>query len=179
MILVISGTNRPGSNTRVVAGLAVDGLRSIGEEAELLDLAELPPEIFDPSSYATKPAAFDRFQRAVLDADGILTVIPEYNGGFPGVMKYFIDMLRFPDSLFEKPAAFIGLSDGAWGALRGVEQLEMIFQYRNAHLYGRRVFIPRVSRALDAGGGLADPTLAKLFDEALAGFAVFCRRLAG
>jgi NAD(P)H-dependent FMN reductase len=179
MILVISGTNRPGSNTRIVAGLAADGLRSTGEEVELLDLGELPPEIFDPASYAVKPAAFDRFQRAVLEADGILSVIPEYNGGIPGVMKYFVDMLRFPDSLVETPVAFIGLSAGPWGALRAVEQLELIFQYRHAHLYGRRVFIPNVSRALDADGGFTDPALAQRFGEALAGFAVFCRRLKG
>ena len=113
-----------------------------GEEVELLDLTELPVELFDGASYGEKPAAFAPFQDAILATDGILTVIPEYNGACPGVMKYFIDMLRFPDSLYEKPVGFIGLSAGPWGAVRAVEQLEMVFQYRHAHLFGRRVFIP-------------------------------------
>ena len=115
MITVISGTNRPDSNTIKIAKLAVDGLRRIGEEVELLDLTDLPLELFDGASYGEKPGAFAVFQDRIIATDGILTVIPEYNGACPGVMKYFIDMLRFPDSLYEKPAGFIGISAGPMG----------------------------------------------------------------
>jgi chromate reductase len=178
MITVISGTNRPNSNTIRIADLAVEGLRDLGEDVELIDLTELPIELFDGASYGEKPAAFAPFQDAVAATDGILTVIPEYNGAFPGVMKYFIDMLRFPDSLYEKPAGFIGLSAGPWGAVRAVEQLEMVFQYRHAHLFGRRVFIPNVSAALDDDGRFSDEALETRFTECLGKFADFCRRLA-
>jgi NAD(P)H-dependent FMN reductase len=177
MITVISGTNRPGSNTSKVAKLAVDGLRARGADVELLDLADLPAELFRPSSYAEKPAAFTRFQDAILATHGILTVIPEYNGACPGVMKYFIDMLRFPESLYEQPAGFIGLSAGPWGAVRAVEQLATVFQYRHAHLFGRRVFIPNVGQALDDEGRFADEALEKRFGEALTKFVDFCNRL--
>ena len=177
MILVISGTNRPGSNTRRIAERCRQLLEGAGAEARILDLAELPPELFDPSSYAAKPTAFAPFQEAILAADGLLVVLPEYNGSFPGVLKYFIDMLRFPDSLLEKPAAFVGLAAGRWGALRAVEQLEMIFQYRNAHLYGRRCFLPGIGRLLDDDGELTDAELAGLLADAVSGFVDFCRAL--
>jgi NAD(P)H-dependent FMN reductase len=177
MITVISGTNRPDSNTIKIARLAVEGLQETGEEVALLDLAELPLEIFAGSSYREKPESFVPFQEAVIATDGILTVIPEYNGSCPGAMKYFIDMLRFPDSLYEKPAGFIGLSAGPWGAVRAVEQVEMVFQYRHAHLFGRRVFIPNVGQALGDDGRLADAVLARRFGECLEKFADFCRRL--
>jgi chromate reductase len=177
MITVISGTNRPESNTARVAGLAVDGLRESGEVVELLDLTDLPAELFRGASYGEKPASFAPFQDAILTSDGILTVIPEYNGACPGVMKYFVDMLRFPDSLYEKPAAFIGLSAGPWGAVRAVEQLSMVFQYRNAHLFGRRVFIPHVGAAIDGDGRFVDEALKTRFNETLAKFADFCARL--
>lgn len=179
MITVISGTNRPGSNTARVAATAVESLLAAGAEAELLDLAELPPEVFSGAAYAEKPPTFEPFQEAILAAEGIVTVIPEYNGACPGVMKYFIDMLRFPDSLYEKAAAFIGLSAGPWGAVRGVEQLEMVFQYRHAHLFGRRVFIPGIGQALGADGRFVDAELQRRFDETLAKFVVFCRQLDG
>ncbi|HSL18843.1 MAG TPA: NAD(P)H-dependent oxidoreductase [Methylomirabilota bacterium] len=179
MITVISGTNRPGSNTRRIAALAEEKLLEAGEEVVLLDLVELPMELFDGTSYASKPAAFAPFQDAVLAAAGILTVIPEYNGACPGIMKYFIDMLRFPESLYEKPAGFIGLSAGPWGAVRAVEQLEMVFQYRHAHLCGRRVFIPNVAAVLDPDGRFADPATEHRFGEAVAKFSDFCRRLGG
>ena len=177
MITVISGTNRPESNTVKIARLAVEGLRGAGEEVELLDLTELPAEIFHGASYGEKPTSFAPFQEAILATDGILTVIPEYNGACPGVMKYFLDMLRFPDSLYEKPAAFIGLSAGPWGAVRAVEQLEMVFQYRHAHLCGRRVFIPHVGTAIGDDGRFVDGAMEKRFGEALEKFADFCRRL--
>jgi NAD(P)H-dependent FMN reductase len=177
MITVISGTNRPNSNTIKIANLAVEGLRQEGEDVELLDLAELPMEIFDGASYGEKPASFGPFQDSVLSSDGILTVIPEYNGACPGVMKYFIDMLRFPDSLYETPAGFIGLSAGPWGAVRAVEQLEMVFQYRHAHLFGRRVFIPNVGKALNDEGRFADEAMENRFSEALGKFVDFCNRL--
>mgnify|MGYP001819554617 CR=1 FL=1 len=177
MITVISGTNRPRSNTAKIAALAVARLRRAGEEVRLLDLTDLPPELFDGSSYGERPADFEPFQEAILAADGILTVVPEYNGAYPGVMKYFVDMLQFPDSLYEKPAAFIGLSAGPWGAVRAVEQLEMVFQYRHAHLFGRRVFLPSVGACFDDEGRIADEALAKRLDETLKAFVDFCSRL--
>jgi len=177
MITVISGTNRPDSNTIKIAKKAVEGLRRVGEDVELLDLTELPLELFDGASYGEKPEAFAAFQDKIIATDGILTVIPEYNGACPGVMKYFIDMLRFPDSLYEKPVGFIGISAGPWGAVRAVEQLEMVFQYRHAHLFGRRVFVPYVGKALDDQGQIVDSEMERRFGEVLEKFADFCRRL--
>ena len=177
MITVISGTNRPASNTRKIAVLVQEMLRETGEEVTFLDLGELPPEIFAQSSYASKPASFAPFQELILKPGGVLTVLPEYNGSFPGVLKYFIDMLRFPASLYEKPAAFVGISSGRWGGLRAVEHLEMVFQYRHAHLFGRRCFIPNVRRALDENGRLTDAEIEERLKKTVRGFARFCRNL--
>jgi NAD(P)H-dependent FMN reductase len=177
MITVISGTNRPHSNTAKIAQLAAGNLRGLGETVEILDLTKLPAELFDGASYREKPAAFAPFQASILEADGILTVVPEYNGACPGVLKYFIDMLRFPESLYEKPAAFVGLSAGPWGAIRAVEQIEMVFQYRHAHLFGRRIFIPNVGKVVNDEGRITDELLAKRLAEMLEKFASFCSRL--
>jgi len=177
MITVLSGTNRPGSNTRKIAGIVCDMLAEGDTEVNLIDLAELPLDLFAVSSYGSKPESFEPFQKAVLDTHGILTVVPEYNGSFPGVLKYFIDMLRFPDSLYEKPAGFIGISSGRWGAVRAVEHLEMVFQYRHAHLFGRRCFIPGVGRALDENGRLTDRELADRLQKTTLDFAAFCHTL--
>src|SRR5580704_15261034 len=122
MIVIISGTNRPGSNTRKITAHVETVYKSLGVPFQLLDLAHLPPEIFWPSSYAEKPAAFKKFTDAILAADGLVVVSPEYNGGIPGVLKYFIDMLPFPESLEHRLVCFVGLSAGMWGALRPIEQ---------------------------------------------------------
>ena len=177
MLTVIAGTNRPRSRTLPIARAVREILVGLGEEVAFLDLAELPRDLIVGTSYTVKPRGFAEFQEAVLAARGVVTVVPEYNGSFPGILKYFIDMLRFPESLYEKPAAFVGISTGKWGAVRAVEQLEMVFQYRQAHLYGRRVFIPEVKGMIDGAGLLVDPELAGRLDRMLAGFVTFCRRL--
>ncbi len=177
MITVISGTNRPESNTSKVASLVLEALAENNEPAQLVDLFELPDELFASSSYASKPDSFAPHQEAILSTDGILTVVPEYNGSFPGVLKYFIDMLRFPDSLYDKPAGFIGISAGPWGAVRAVEHLEMVFQYRHAHLFGRRCFIPGINQALGEAGRFTDPKMEERLVTMVTGFADFCRNL--
>lgn len=179
MIAVVSGTNRPGSATRRIAGQLERVLVEAGREVRLLDLVELPAALFAPESYGSKPEAFADYQEAVLAAAGMITVVPEYNGSFPGALKYFVDMLRFPESLLELPAAFVGVASGRWGGVRAVEQLEMVFQYRKAHLYGRRVFLPGIRQAFDEHGRLADPAVLDRLAGFALGFAGFCDRLRG
>jgi NAD(P)H-dependent FMN reductase len=80
MITLIVGTNRPDSNTRKIAR-EIEGIYT-GLQVPLgvLDLAHLPAEVFSPTSYAEKPPSFRPFADAVLQADGLVVVTPEYNG---------------------------------------------------------------------------------------------------
>jgi chromate reductase len=177
MIVIISGTNRPGSNTRRVTAHVEAIYKSLGVPTQLLDLADMPPEIFSPSSYAAKPAGFSRFTDAILASDGLVIVTPEYNGGIPGVLKYFIDMLPFPESFEHRPVCFIGLAAGIWGALRPVEQLQAIFGYRNAFIFPERVFMPGIGKLLDASGKFASDDIPKRLTSQATGFVGFVESL--
>jgi NAD(P)H-dependent FMN reductase len=176
MIVLISGTNRPGSTTLKVARQAEAALKAAGAEVFFIDLQDLPAACASGAAYKAKPPELAPWQEAVLKADGILSVIPEYNGSFPGIYKLFIDMLKFPESLVDVPAAFIGIASGEWGGLRPVEQAQMVFQYRHAHLFGRRVFLKNTRDVLEADGRIKDPALAGRFDEFLKGFLEYCRK---
>ena len=145
----------------------------------VLDLAQLPPEIFSPSAYARKPKSFEPFAEAILRSDGLHVVSPEYNGSVPGVLKYFIDMLKFPESLIRRPVCFVGLSAGIWGALRPVEQLQAIFGYRNAYIFPERIFLSEINDLLDEGGRLKDPDLLKRLRTQAEGFVEFVEKLRG
>lgn len=179
MITLIAGTNRPGSNTRKVARHLEEIYGALKVPLRVLDLAQLPPEIFSPGSYAEKPAAFAPFSDGVLQASGLHVVTPEYNGGIPGVLKYFIDMLKFPESFERRPVCFTGVAAGIWGALRPVEQLQAIFGYRNAYLYPERVFLPGVGKLLNAGGRLQDAELLERLQKQADGFVNFVERVRG
>ncbi|HEU5071441.1 MAG TPA: NAD(P)H-dependent oxidoreductase [Verrucomicrobiae bacterium] len=177
MIVILSGTNRPGSNTRKVTARLEAIYQSLGVAMQTLDLAELPPEIFSPAAYAEKPASFAKFTEAVLASDGLVIVTPEYNGSVPGILKYFIDMLPFPESFEHRPVCFVGLAAGIWGALRPVEQLQAIFGYRNAFIFPERVFLPGIGKLLDASGQLANEDTEKRLAKQADGFVSFVEAL--
>src|SRR5271170_6276357 len=176
MITIISGTNRPGSNTRKVTAHVEKAYTGLGVKVQVLDLAHLPPEIFLPSSYEKTPTSFKRFINAVLGADGLVVITPEYNGSIPGVLKYFIDMLPFPESFEQRPVCFVGLAAGLWGALRPAEQLQQIFASRNGIVFPERVFLPGVNNLLGENGTLNALTEKNLRQQA-ANFVRFVEKL--
>lgn len=177
MITILVGTNRPDANSRKVAQQLLSYYEAARIPARMLDLIDLPPEIFMPEAYGSKPARFKPFADAVLSSSGLHVVTPEYNGGFPGVLKYFIDMLPFPESFEGRPVAFTGVAAGMFGALRPVEQLQQIFSYRNAHIFPGRVFLMQIHDSLDDAGKINDAKLEERLKEQVKGFAGFVKKL--
>ncbi len=177
MICLIAGTNRPQSQTLRVTRILEKRYKALGVATQVLDLNGLPSEIFLPSAYTEKPHSFAPYSDAVLKADGLVVVTPEYNGSFPGVLKLFIDMLKFPESFERKPVAFVGLAAGMWGALRSVEQLEGIFKYRNAFLFNERVFLPRVETQLNADDSFTQALTGQLVESQVKNFVSYVEQV--
>ncbi|HLX69031.1 MAG TPA: NAD(P)H-dependent oxidoreductase [Verrucomicrobiae bacterium] len=177
MITLLVGTNRPGSNSRKVARLVEEIYAELKVPLRVLDLTQLPPEIFAATSYAEKPKSFQPFSEAILQASGVHVISPEYNGGIPGVLKYFIDMLKFPESFEHRPVCFTGVAAGIWGALRPIEQLQAIFGYRNAFIYPDRVFLPQINSLLDDNGRLKNLELSDRLRKQADGFVHFVEKL--
>jgi NAD(P)H-dependent FMN reductase len=179
MITLIAGTNRAGSRTKQIAQHVEAIYADLKVPRTVLDLASLPLEVFAPAAYAEKPKSFQPFAEAVLQSTGLVVITPEYNGSIPGVLKYFIDLLKFPESFCKRPVCFVGLSAGPWGALRPVEQLQQIFGYRNAFIYPERVFIPNVNAVLDSSGHLTNPEIFSRLKSQAVGFVEFVECLQG
>lgn len=168
-----------GSNSLKVARHLTATYESLGKEVHLLDLAKLPADAFSPQAYVEKsPALMEHFIEPVLHSQGLHVVVPEYNGSFPGVLKLFIDLLPFPESFDGRPVAFVGLAAGSYGGLRPVEQLQMVFAYRNAWLFNQRVFIPAVHKVLNESGTIVDADLKARLERQVTGFLSFADRLA-
>jgi NAD(P)H-dependent FMN reductase len=176
-IEIIAGTNRPGSNTLKLARLLEQLYQKHGVDAGVIDLQDLPAELFTGAAYGEKPAAFHPICQRVTAANGLHVVTPEYNGSFPGVLKYFIDMLKFPESFEHRCVAFTGLAAGVWGGIRAVEQIELVFQYRNAYLLPERVWFPMFHKEWDeAAGRLQDERKMGYLEDQVAKFVAFTGR---
>lgn len=173
MITLLIATNRPGSNTAKVAAHVADIYTAKDNPPQIVDLHQLPPEIFAPSSYAEKPKSFAPFQEAMTKASGIVVVTPEYNGGMPGIFKYFIDMLKFPETFNGKPFVFVGLSAGMGGATRPIEEFETLVSYLRGITFPSRVIIPGINDHLDEKGRIKSPDIVQRLEKQADGFIKF------
>jgi chromate reductase len=179
MISLIVGTNRAGALSRRLALLLQEQYAAADVETQVLDLGEMPPEALAPTAYKEKPAAVvEKFVEPVLASDGLHVVVPEYNGSFPGVLKLFVDLLPFPEAFERRPTAYTGIAAGDNGALRAVEQLQLVFGYRNAFNYPERVFLSAAYKAWNEDGSFADDALLDRLRRQCVGFAAFVEALA-
>jgi chromate reductase len=106
-------------------------------------------------------------QKAMIEADGLVLVTPEYNYGPSGVLKNAIDWLSrmTPQPFAAKPIAMFGASGGVLGTARAQYQLRQIMVF----LDGRPVNKPEVmigaAQNRFADGKLTDEATAKLLAE--------------
>lgn len=176
-IKIISGTDRPDSNALRVSKYVQGLYQKEGINAEIIDLQDFPLADVSGGQYGEDLPAVDQFVEEALDAGAWIVVCPEYNGGYPGILKLFIDYLPFPGSLNKIPIALIGEADGAFGAMRAVEQLQQVFGYRNAHIYPERVFISRINENFDDEKGIKNEFQQQLLVSQIEGFPEFIRNL--
>ncbi len=172
-ICILSATDRPGSVALKISNYIKPLYESQGVKARVVSLEDFPMDEVIGGKYGKDLPRVEAFRSQVIDADGIVMVIPEYNGSFPGILKLFVDYLPFPEAFHKKPIAFIGEAAGAFGALRAVEQMQMVCAYRNAHTYPERVFLQRVNKLFDADEGVRDETISKLLQSQIEGFVQF------
>lgn len=176
---IISGTDRPNSYALRVSKYVQEKYRQEGVSTEIIDLQNFPLDQVVGGKYGEELPAVDNFVEQAVIADGLVVVCPEYNGGYPGILKLFIDYLPFPNSLDKKPIALIGEANGAFGAMRAVEQLQQVFGYRNAHIFPERVFISRVNKNFDDEDGIKNEFQQQLLKAQINGFPEFVKNLQG
>ena len=126
-LLVIFGSTRQGRRGEAVAHWLMDHLAERSDVTmEMVDLREVALPFFQaPALPAHGPIIPEAEQWAaqVERADGFLFVTPEYNHGYPAVLKNAIDHLYHP--WVHKPAAIVSYGGLAAG-YRAAEQLRQV-----------------------------------------------------
>ena len=179
MIALIIATNRPGSNTAKVAAHVADIYAALDEPPQIVDLHQLPLDLFLPASYEKPPTSFEPFQEPIRSADGVIIVTPEYNGSIPGIFKYYIDMLEEPGDFKGMPITLVGLAAGQWGAFRPVEQIQDILANLGALIYPARTNIAQINDHLDEKGRIKTPAHVERLEKQAKGFLEFVRKVRG
>lgn len=176
MKYIISGTDRKGSNSLKVAKLVQELFKKKGETYEIIDLAELNMSGINGPFYGAEAAQpVQTAIQKVNDSEALYIVCPEYNGSMPGILKYFIDHWKYPESFEFRPMAFCGIG-GMFGGLRPVEHLQQVMGYRNAFIYPERIFLMNVWKILQ-NDTLTDTVAMGLLVKQIDGFTQFCNAL--
>lgn len=151
MITIISGTNRVDSVSSQIATYYQKILLQKGEKSNILDLASLPADFIHSALYENTGlnSEFNAFQDAIDSADKIVFIIPEYNNSFPGVLKAFIDGLRFPGSFEGKKGALVGISSGTQGASLALSHFTDILHYLGMHVMPLKPKLSRIEKNME------------------------------
>lgn len=128
------------------------------------------------------PATVSQLKEAIVAADGVLLVTPEYNNSVPGVFKNAIDWLSRPPAdarrvFAGKPFALIGTSPGAFGTtLSQVAWLPVLRTLGTHAWFGGRLLVARAGSVFDEAGALKDATIEEQLKQFLAGYVGFVQR---
>ena len=136
-----------------------------GVETDLIDVATLPIPV-DDAGEGVKDAEFaEKMNRA----DALVIVAPEYNHGYPGLLKHVLDTnLR---EYVHKAAGIVGVSAGIFGGARVIQNLIPVLRELGLVTIFWDVNFTSVGSRFDENGKLLDesfvPRIDKFLDELL------------
>lgn len=121
-----------------------------GVETELIDLSELDIPIDDAGEALKDPG----FSATVDQADGLVIVSPEYNHGYPGILKHVLDTNYW--EYVHKAVGVVGVSSGAFGGARMIENLLPVLRTYGLVPIVRDLNFSMVDTVFDENGNLLE-----------------------
>jgi len=106
-IPIVLGTARKGRRSENAARFVFEETKKrAGVETEFVDICKIPMRLDDAGEQMKDPAFSDLVKRA----DGLILVVPEYNHGYPGLLKHALDMNL--EEYIHKAVGICGVSAG-------------------------------------------------------------------
>ena len=155
---VLLGTNRNERKSVFAAKWLVGQMEQRSEiKTRLFDVADfdLPKQDYGQGL----KDVFPEWRDAILDADGLVIVSPEYNHGYPGTLKAVLDLLL--SEYIHKAVAFVGVSAGPWGGTRVIEAMVPMVRELGLTVTFSDLNFPFVQRTFDENGHILDPAFAQ------------------
>ena len=164
-IPVILGTSRQGRQSELVARFLVEQLSEREDlTTELIDIRTIALTTTDAGEALKDP----QFSATMTRADGLLIVVPEYNHGYPGLLKHVLDTCLA--EYIHKAVGLCGVSAGPFGGTRVIQNLLPVMRELGLITIFYDLNFGNVATLFDEAGHLIDqPTylrrLEKFMDE--------------
>jgi NAD(P)H-dependent FMN reductase len=159
---IILGTARQGRQSEKVARFVFEQTKKRADvETELVDVRKLPMRLDDAGEQMKDPA----FSATIERCDGIILVVPEYNHGYPGLLKHALDMNL--KKYIHKAVGICGVSAGPFGGARVIEGLLPVMRELGLVAIFEDVNFGKVGTLFDEQGNLLDQSYVRRVDKFL------------
>jgi azobenzene reductase len=164
-VLVILGSVRRGRMSERVATFVMARLAAAADiTAELVDLAVLDLPIMEErlGLIDPPPAGVPELGAKIRAADAMIIVSPEYNHGYPGVLKNALDY--FYAEYHRTPVALVTVSNGGHGGVNAWAQLVTVLTQMGAIVLPATVAVAHVEKAFSPEGEALEPSYVRRTD---------------
>ena len=168
-VLVILGSNRRGRMSPRVATFVMSRLAALRDvQATLADLGTIDLPVMEErlGRIDPPPPGLAELGASIAGADAVVIVSPEYNHGYPGVLKNALDY--FLPEFKRTPVALVTVSGGGHGGVNAWAQLVTVLTYMGALVLPQTVAVAKVQDSFDADGRAVDQAYVKRVDGMLA-----------
>ena len=173
VITIVVGTNAISGSTRAVAAVYEELLNKRNISYQLCDLQYIPKDIIAPDMYFNRSKGFIQFMdQYLVPTDKYIIILPEYNGGIPGIFKLMMDCSDITTCWWGKKACITGVASGRSGNLRGLDTLTNYLNYLKVDVLKNKVPISRIDELL-SDNRLTDQSTKKIIEEQLDQYLAF------
>ncbi len=159
-IPVVLGTPRRGRVSEHVARFIAEDLAARDSvQSEVIDIRDLPLPTDDAGEQAKDPG----FSAAAMKADAFVIVAPEYNHGYPGLLKHALDTNL--KEYIHKPVGICGVSAGPFGGTRVIENLLPVMRELGLVTVFWDINFSSVQNAFDEKGKLTEEAYVRRTDK--------------
>ena len=161
-IPVILGTPRQGRMSEAVARFMFGEVSNReGVQTELIDIRAIRSPTTDAGEAIKDPG----FASSVARADALVLVVPEYNHGYPGLLKHVLDTCL--KEYIHKAVGICGVSAGGFGGTRVIQNLLPVMRELGLVTIFWDGNFANVQNTFDSTGTLLDQAYLKRTDKFL------------
>ena len=161
-VVGIIGSLRTDSYSALAVQEAINRVKDLGAEVEILDLREMTLPFCDGGSEYPDYPDVEVLRDKVKAADGLILATPEYHGSVSGVLKNALDLMSF-EHISGKVAGLISVLGGQSNS-NALNDLRIIVRWVHGWVIPEQIAVGQAWQAFDSEGKVKDEKLSQRFD---------------
>ena len=162
-IVGIAGSLRDSSYSVQALETAIQKVKDLGAEVEILDLRKMNLPFCDGGDEYPNHPDVTKLRETVKSADGLIIATPEYHGSVSGVIKNALDLMSF-EHLSGKVVGAISVLGGQSNS-NALNDLRIIIRWVHGWVIPEQIAVGQAWQAFDNQGKLKDEKLQDRFDK--------------